>query len=89
MNKELDAEYQVLSEKMTHSNWVGFVSESSPDFLGSLRVICFDGTDDLFNPKGSLDVKTLTLQSVTTFRTFPYEFSSFGFDSWAAVVIIE
>jgi hypothetical protein len=27
--------------------------------------------------------------SVTTFCTFLYEFSFFGFDSWAAVVIIE
>ena len=27
--------------------------------------------------------------SVTTFCTFPREFSPFGFDSWAAVVIIE
>ena len=30
-----------------------------------------------------------SVQSVTTFCTFSYEFSSFGFDSWAAVVIIE
>ena len=31
----------------------------------------------------------IAVQSVTTFCTFSYEFSSFGFDSWAAVVIIE
>ena len=35
------------------------------------------------------DGKLTAEQSVTTFCTFSYEFSFFGFDSWAAVVIIE
>lgn len=60
----LDDESRFSGREMTHSNWVGSVSEAQPKFLKGLRVVLFNEADPTFNPDGTIDLEKLTGQRI-------------------------
>ncbi|MEM8668038.1 MAG: hypothetical protein AAGG48_11010 [Planctomycetota bacterium] len=49
-----DKTHQLVKREVTHSTWVGFAQEASPEFNDGLRLILFDEVDSVFNPHGVL-----------------------------------